>query len=132
MRRSSQRGFTLIELTIAVTLVAAISVTMLMAMRTSLVTLDRTDARLDSNRRVMAVEQILSRQLGGVMPVTGICNGGARVPVFNGTDQTLFLVSSFSLSEGSRGYPRILSMQVVPAPGGGLRLIVNEDLYSGP
>jgi prepilin-type N-terminal cleavage/methylation domain-containing protein len=132
MRRPSERGFTLIELMIAVTLVAAISVTMLMAMRTSLTTLQKTDGRLDSNRRVMAVEQILSRQLGGVMPVPGICGGGGRVPVFNGTDQTLFLVSSFSMSEGTRGYPRVLSLQVVSNPAGGLRLIVNEDLWTGP
>ena len=132
MKRASQRGFTLIELMIAVTLVAAISVTMLMAMRTSLVTFERTDARLDSNRRVMAVEQILSRELSGVMPVTGACANGGRVPVFNGADQTLFLVSSFSMSEGARGYPRVLSMQVVPGDRGGLRLIVNEDLYTGP
>ena len=54
------------------------------------------------------------------------------MPVFNGTDQTLFLVSSFSMAEGSRGYPRLLSMQVVPSDRGGLRLIVNEDLYTGP
>ena len=132
MRNSSQRGFTLIEMMIAVTLVAAISVTMLMAMRSGLTTLEKTDDRLNSNRRVMAVEQILSRQLGGVMPVAGLCGDGGRVPVFNGTDQTLFLVSSYSLEEGSRGYPRILSMQVVPGDKGGLRLIVNEDLYTGP
>lgn len=117
---------------IAVTLVAAISVTMLTAMRTGLVTLQKTDDRLDANRRVMAVEEILSRQLGGVMPVAGLCGDGQRVPVFNGADQTLYLVSSYSLTEGARGYPRILSMQVVPSPNGGQRLIVNEDLYTGP
>lgn len=132
MRGNGQRGFTLIEVMIATTLVAAISVGMLMAMRTGLITLQKTDDRLDSNRRVMAVEQILSRQIGGVMPVTGTCGGGRRVPAFNGSDQTLYLVSSYSLSEGARGYPRVLAMQVVPADGGGLRLIVNESLYTGP
>lgn len=132
MTRAREAGFTLIELMIATTLVAAISVTMLMAMRTSLITFQKTDDRLDSNRRVVAVEQILSRQIGGVMPVTGTCNGGARVAAFNGTGQTLYLVSSYSLSEGSRGYPRLLAMQVVPGERGGWRLIVNESLYTGP
>ena len=85
---------------------------MLMAMRTALITLEKVNHRLQSNRRVVSVQQILSRQIEGVMPVTGDCrnaSGGtiARVPVFNGTDQTLHLVSSYSMSEGSRGTPRI-------------------------
>ena len=58
-----QAGVTLIELMIAITLVAALSTGMLMAMRTGLLTLDKTDARLQSDRRVMGVERILSRQL---------------------------------------------------------------------
>jgi prepilin-type N-terminal cleavage/methylation domain-containing protein len=131
------RGFSLIELTIAITLVAAISVGMLMTMRTSLLTLDKVDSRLQSNRRVMSVEQILSRELGGVMPVTGDCSNSSgnvtpRVPIFNGTDQTLLLVSSYSLAEGARGYPRLLALQVIPSDLGGVRLIVNETLYTGP
>lgn len=135
--RRAQRGFTLIELMISITLVAAISAGMLMAMRAGLLTLEKVDARLQSNRRVMSVEQILSRQIGGVMPVTGDCsnaNGGVtpRVPVFNGADQTLLLVSSYSMAEGARGYPRILQLEVVPSDRGGVRLIVNEALYTGP
>jgi prepilin-type N-terminal cleavage/methylation domain-containing protein len=128
-----ERGFTLIELMISVTLVAAISVGMLMAMRTSMITLEKVDARLQSNRRVMSVEQILSREIGGVMPITAVCGGATpKVPVFSGTDQTLHLVSSYSLSEGARGYPRILELQVIPSDRGGVRLIVNETLYAGP
>jgi prepilin-type N-terminal cleavage/methylation domain-containing protein len=135
--RVAQRGFTLIELMISITLVAAISAGMLMAMRTSLITLEKVDNRLQSNRRVVSVEQILSRQLAGVMPVTGDCRNAAggvslRVPVFNGTDQTLHLVSSYSMSEGSRGTPRVLELQVVPSDRGGVRLIVNEFAYTGP
>ncbi len=135
-RTRSQAGVTLIELMIAITLVAAISTGMLMAMRTSLITLEKVDSRLQSNRRVMGVEQMLSRQLGGVMPVMGSCpnSSGALVPiaVFNGSEQTLHLVSTYSMAEGARGYPRVLEYQVIPAGGGGLRLIVNEYLYSGP
>jgi prepilin-type N-terminal cleavage/methylation domain-containing protein len=136
-RGQSQRGFTLIELMIAITLVAAISAGMLMAMRTSLITLEKVDGRLQSNRRVVSVEQILSRQLSGAMPVTGECRnagGGTspRVPVFNGNDQTLHLVSSYSMTEGSRGLPRVLELQVVPSDRGGVRLVVNESLYTGP
>lgn len=131
-RVNRQRGFTLIEMMISITLVAAISAGMLMAIRTSLITLQKTDDRLQSNRRVMSVEQILSRQLGGVMPVMGACSTGGTVPVFNGNAQTLHLVSSYSMAEGARGYPRVLELQVLPAEGGTVRLIVNESLYSGP
>jgi hypothetical protein len=84
----------------------------------------------------MGAEQILSRQIGGLMPVMGDCAGSGgvvgRFPVFNGTAQTLHLVSSYSLSEGARGYPHVLEFQVIPADGGGWRLIVNEYLYGGP
>ena len=66
-RKQRQAGVTLIELMIAITLVAAISTGMLMAMRTSLITLEKVDARLQSNRRVMGAEQILARQIGGLM-----------------------------------------------------------------
>ena len=129
-----QRGFTLIELMISITLVAAISAGMLMAMRAGLLTLQKVDARLQSNRRVMGVEQILSRELGGVMPVTGQCGNaaGPLVPVFIGADAGLLLVSSYSMAEGARGYPRILQLAVVPSDRGGVRLIVNESLYTGP
>jgi prepilin-type N-terminal cleavage/methylation domain-containing protein len=126
-RARQQAGVTLIELLIALTLVAALSAGMLMAMRTSLLTLEKTESRLQSNRRVMGVENILVRQLGGVMPMAGPC-----APFFRGTDESLRLVSNYSLSQGARGLPQILEFRVAPAEGGGVRLIVDEHIYSGP
>ncbi len=122
---------------ISITLVAALSTGMLMAMRTGLITLERTDARLQSNRRAVGIERILGRQLGGVMPVVGDCMTAAgtvpaRISVFRGTPATLLMVSSYSMTEGARGFPRVLLFQVVPAEGGGVRLLVNESLYTGP
>jgi hypothetical protein len=43
------------------------------------------------------------------------------------------LVSSYSLGEAGRGLPQILEFQVIPgAEGRGVRLVVNEILYTGP
>jgi hypothetical protein len=55
------------------------------------------------------------------------------VPFFEGQAQAMRFVSTYSLEEAARGYPRILEFQTIPGePNGGLRLIVNESLYSGP
>jgi prepilin-type N-terminal cleavage/methylation domain-containing protein len=125
-----QKGFTLIELMISITLVAALATGMMMAMRTSLLSMEKINSRLQFNRRVMGMEHILTRQIGGVMPVTSDC-GSARVPIFNGTPTSLRLVSSYSMAEGARGYPQFDEFKVVQS-GGGLRLVVTEHLYTGP
>src|SRR5262249_54343317 len=52
---------------------------------------------------------------------------------FQGEPQSMRFVSSYSLQEASRGIPRILEFQVIPGDRGkGVRLVVNETLYSGP
>jgi|HubBroStandDraft_5_1064220.scaffolds.fasta_scaffold49420_2 hypothetical protein len=116
---------------IAITLVAAISSGLLLAMRTSLLTYEKINHRLDENRRAMGMQQALARQIGGVMPVMGGCGGGL-VPLFNGDGQSLRFASSYSLAEGARGYPRIVEYQVAPDAHGGVRLLMNERIYFGP
>lgn len=129
MRR---RGFTLIELMISITLVAALAVGMLMAMRVGLITLEKVDGRLQSNRRVISVQQLVSRELANALAIQGSCGAeNVLVPAFNGNSQTLHFVSSYSMTEGARGYPRVIEMQVIPADQG-VRLIANEALYTGP
>jgi prepilin-type N-terminal cleavage/methylation domain-containing protein len=130
MRSRRKKGFTLIELTISITLVAALATGMLMAMRTSLLSLEKINSRLQFNRRVMGMERILTRQIGGVMPVVSDC-GTMRAPIFMGTSNSFRLVSSYSMAEGARGYPQFDEFQVVEGAEG-LRLIVTEHLYTGP
>jgi len=133
--RHRQRGVTLIELMIAISLVALLSAGMLIAMRTSLLTYEKTSHRLESNRRTINVQQILASQIGGIMPVQGQCSTSqgppVTIPFFSGAPDSLRVVSSFSMTEGARGFPRILEYQVVPAQNGGVRLIVNEYPYFG-
>jgi general secretion pathway protein J len=131
MRSRRQRGFTLIELMIAITLVAALSTGMLLALRTSLLSLEKINSRLEFNRRVTGMNKVLTRQIGGVMPVTSDC-ASARIPIFRGMPDSLRLVTSYSMAEGARGYPQFDEFQVVKGEGAGLRLVVTEHLYTGP
>lgn len=137
-RRAAQAGFTLIELLIAITLLSLLSVGILIALRVGLSAMNKADARLMGNRRVAGVERILEQEIAGIMPVTAECQatGGApsgRVTFFQGAPQSMRLASSFSLQEGSRGMPTILEFQVIPGENGvGVRLVVNEHLYTGP
>jgi general secretion pathway protein J len=131
--RSREAGVTLVELIIAVSLVSFLSLGMLFAIRVGLSAMDKTNARFLSNRKVMAVQRIINGQIGGIMPVLSNCQtpGGPKFVFFQGQPQLMTFVSSYSLQEGSRGYPHILDFRVIPGEQG-LRLIVNESIYPGP
>lgn len=135
MRRreqSGQAGLTLIEMLIAVTLVGLLSAGMLTAIRVALNTMERTNARLSGTRRVVSVQRIVQQQIAEIMPATASC-AGARVPLFQGLPDSMIFVSAYSLDGAERGYPRILQYLVIPGDQGvGVRLVVNEFLYSGP
>jgi hypothetical protein len=114
---------------ISITLVAALATGMLMAMRTSLLSMEKINSRLQFNRRVMGMERVLTRQIGGLLPVMSDCGPGR--PMFLGSPDSLRLVSSYSMAEGARGYPQFDEFRVVKGDEG-LRLVVTEHLYTGP
>lgn len=126
------RGFTLIEMIIAVTLVAAIITGLLMAMRTGLTAYQKVNQRLEDNRRAMGLDQAMHRQFGGIMPVAISCPGQGLKPAFGGDVNWMRFVSSSSFSDGARGYPRVIEYAVAPDSNGGVRLMMQERVYSGP
>ncbi|HLH44012.1 MAG TPA: hypothetical protein VKV74_13560 [Bryobacteraceae bacterium] len=117
---------TLVELMIAITLVAAIVAGLLFAMRTSLLAYQKTSVRLEDDARAVRIEQALERQVSGLVPLVRDC------PALQGDEQSMRFVSSYSLAEGSRGYLRIVEYVVAQDPAGGVRLMMNERLYAGP
>ena len=135
MRRS---GVTLIEVLIAVSLLSLLSLGILFALRVGVSALERTDRRLISNRRVAGAQRILQEELAGFIPVIAVAAPspqapGVKVPFFEGRQQSMRFVSTYSLNEASRGIPQILEFQVIPGDQGrGVRLVVNENPYTGP
>lgn len=133
-----QRGVTLIELLIAVTLVALLATGMLIALRVGVSAMDKSNSRLVGNRRAASVEKILEAQVADIMPVKAKCvpgpqNPSSLVAFFQGDPQSMRFVSNYSLQQAFRGLPMILEFQVIPGQDGqGVRLIVNEHMYTGP
>lgn len=133
----SRRGFTLIEVTIAVTLVGLIALGLILAMNIGLNAMQKSNNKLMHNRRVTGVEHILEEQVGGLIPVPGQCSGdpetpGPKTPFFQGEPEAMRFVSTYSLQESSRGIPKILEFRTAPGREGvGVRLIVNEIPYTG-
>ncbi|MCS6952903.1 MAG: prepilin-type N-terminal cleavage/methylation domain-containing protein [Bryobacterales bacterium] len=131
-------GITLIELLIAVSLLSLLTAGVLAALRLGMNALAKTQGWLAHNRRVAATQRILEQQIAGFIPVFAECRPQldqppVRIPFFQGEPQTMRFVSGFSLGQAWRGYPQILEFQVVPiAPGEGVRLVVNERMYTGP
>jgi general secretion pathway protein J len=137
MKRRGEAGVTLIELLIAVTLVSLLSVGMVIALRFGLSTMERTTNRLYDNRKLVSVNRIIDSQIAGIFAARTTCLGTGRpageITFFQGEPQTMRLLSTYSLQEGYRGYPRVLEYQVIPGENAeGVRLIVNELLYTGP
>jgi hypothetical protein len=137
MTRRPEAGVTLLEVLIAVTLLAMLSGGMVFSMHTGMNAFAKTTARLNENRRTLAAQRILDSQLQGLVPAVALCGvgpeqPGVRLPFFQGEPQSMRFVSSYSLQEAWRGVARILEYQVIPrTEGPGLRLVVNELPYTG-
>jgi prepilin-type N-terminal cleavage/methylation domain-containing protein len=135
MRRRSQRGMTLLEVLIAVSLFALLSAGMLFAIRAGFSAFTKTNERLMTIRRAVGAQRLLEQELQGLMTTVGGCGkDGAtlRVAAFRGDQASLHFVSAFSLNQGWRGRPQTLDLFVVPGEDGeGVRLVVNETPYTG-
>ncbi|MCC7176622.1 MAG: prepilin-type N-terminal cleavage/methylation domain-containing protein [Bryobacterales bacterium] len=137
-QKCSRAGVTLLELLLAISLLGLLSAGILTALRVGANAMQRANLRLIDNRRMNGVQRILEQQIAGFTPVIAACqSGGERPPVplpfFQGERESMRMVSSYSLTDAWRGYPQILEFQVTAgARGEGVRLVVNEHLYTGP
>lgn len=133
IRRKALRGFTVLELLIAMTLLSLLTGGFFMALRIGLNAMERSSDRFAQSRRVIGAERVMREQIAGMIPAMSSCRqGGQRRVVFQGEPQLIRMVTSYSLMEAARGYPRLVEYFVAPSEKGGVRLLMNEFPYAGP
>lgn len=129
-RHARQRGVTLLELLMAVTLFALLTVSSGMVLRVAFTSMNVIENKVDLDRRINGSQRALDQMLRGMMAVPGAC--GAFPIAFQGTESVMRFVSSYSLQEGSRGRPQIVELIAQQKTDGtGWRLVVNEYPYLG-
>ena len=133
------RGMTLMEVLIAVSLVALLSTGMLFALRAGLGSVESINRHVRNARKASGAQTILEQQFAGLIPVVAPCRTGAAqdygapAAFFDGEPGVIRFVSAYSLEESGRGRPQILELFAIPADdGGGVRLLVNETPYNSP
>jgi prepilin-type N-terminal cleavage/methylation domain-containing protein len=130
MKHRPAAGMTLLEMLIAVLLLSLLSLGLFTALRVGLDTYQKTQSVMMDNRRVMGAQRILEQELEGLVPVP--CGAGGGAIFFQGSQQSVRMVSTFSLKGGWRGPIQILEIFVIPGEHGrGVRLVVNELPYGG-
>jgi len=133
------RGMTLMEVLIAVSLVALLSVGMLFALRTGIGSVESINRHVQTVRKSASAQRILEQQFAALLPVVAPCrtgvspDPGAPAAFFEGEPNAIRFVSAYSLEEAGRGHPQILELFTTPgANGRGVRLVVNEIPYQSP
>jgi prepilin-type N-terminal cleavage/methylation domain-containing protein len=96
-RKLSEQGFTLLELMIAVTLLA------MGALRLASRSVAAGERRMENQERFRTVSSVMDAQIQSQLPLTYFVEGN-RVYYFRGDRQTVRLTTSHSLWSGAKGY----------------------------
>ena len=133
-RRRPDAGLTLIEILVAVTLLALLSAGMLTALAMSAGSWSQARERLTLDRRIATANQLLYAQFAAVTPVLmqpPALSGAPPAPFFHGEPKQMRFVSSYSLDAGPRGGLIIVELNVQNAKEGE-RLVLTQSPYRGP
>jgi len=128
------RGFTLLEMIIALTLVAMMAVSLWGVFRISVRSWQNGTRSIDSNQRYRTVLDLVKKQLASVYGLTiqvDLQEGGIPYPLFAGTETSLQCVSLNSLRFQQNPGLVMVSYDVVRDRRGNYSLVEREERFWG-
>lgn len=123
-------GFTLIELTIAITLLALIVIIILGAMRIGIRSVESGEKKIESFERTRASMNILDSQIQSQIPLSYVQEGEAEVQFyFRGERQFIQFTTNYSIWSGEKGFV-LATYSVRSAENGRQILTVSENVVN--
>jgi general secretion pathway protein J len=103
--RKSQKGFTLIEVILAMTIFALMGTVLYGAFSLSHSAVEKSQRSFENNQKLRAVDELLGSYIRSAYPYRPSPQDGALL--FAGEEAELTFVSSFSLAMGGRGMAKV-------------------------
>ena len=132
---SSDRGFTLIEVMVALTLLGAIATLLVSGTRLSLDISGRGTARAEALRMEQIERRVLRSQLQGALPYrywTQEENRRIDHAAFEGHRDRIRFVSREGILDGPESLPRWVDLQSQKTPNGPTQLVIEEHRILSP
>jgi prepilin-type N-terminal cleavage/methylation domain-containing protein len=131
---AQERGFTLVEILVAVTLVAMMAVGLWAALRISVNSWARGTENIDASQRSRSILDLVRKQMGstyGAIAPIDLLTGGTTYPIFSGSDTSVQFISLCSLRFYENPGLTMVSYDVVRNAQGGYELVQKEARYLG-
>lgn len=122
--RSGRDGFTLIEVVLAMTLMALITLILSGVFHLGYRAEEKIEHRFRENQRIRSIEELLGGYIRSAYPYSA---DGSTGPVFMGTRDRLTFVSALSTMIGERGMSRV-TLGRLPARDGTNSVVLEEAL----
>ncbi len=131
---TSEKGFTLLEMMVAITLVAMMAVGIWSVFRTSLRAWSRGTDYIDASQRQRNILGMVRKQMASAYPLTAPPDpamAGMPNPIFHGTETSLRFVSLNSLRFQDSPGLTLVNYEVTQDPNGAFTLQEREERYLG-
>lgn len=122
----SEDGFTLLELTISITLIGLIVLIVVGALRLGYRSVESGEKKIASLERTRASFQVIDSQLQSYIPLSYEENGETKY-YFKGERDSIRFTTNYSIWGGAKGYV-IAAYSVIPEDGGKQLLYASESV----
>jgi general secretion pathway protein J len=132
--RRSEQGFTLLEVIVAVTLVAVMALALWAVMRISIRSWTRGTEYIDTNQRHRSVMSMVRKQIASAYNLLALPDptvGGVAYPIFNGTETSFQFISLNSLLFQESPGLTLVTYEIAEGSQGDYSLIERESRYYG-
>ena len=127
LRSRAEAGITLLELLVSMTIVSLLATTALFAWRVGSSAWLKASERLEKDRTVLAVHQLVEEQMASMVPYQAWTTSGGREVLFQGEPQTARFVSRYSLARRAASGLYLIEYQVAEQADGTRQLLLNES-----
>lgn len=133
-RGPGAEGFTLVEMMVAITLVALMSLALWGVLRISITSWKRGTEAIDANQRHRTLLDLVQKQMASIYPLVpplDLQMGTGITPVFSGSASSMQFISLCALRFRDNPGLTMVSYEVVPDNDGGHSLVERETRYLG-